>query len=158
MTRYEEVQQELKKNPTTWLVTGCAGFIGSHLVERLLSLGQTVVGLDNFSTGHQHNLDDVRNCVGEEHWSQFRFIEGDIRSLEDCKTAVQGVTHVPMLSGERWRETLLFLMWTALSMTMAVFYSFALRDVGWFCPGEGGDFCSCSFAGKSEILSAYCCL
>lgn len=84
MSRYEEVQEELRAQPRTWLVTGCAGFIGSNLLEKLLELGQSVVGLDNFSTGHQHNLDDVRECVGQEAWSRFRFIEGDIRNLADC--------------------------------------------------------------------------
>lgn len=94
MSRYEEVQEELRAQPRTWLVTGCAGFIGSNLLEKLLELGQRVVGLDNFSTGHQHNLDDVRECVGEEAWSRFRFIEGDIRNLADCHAACEGVAYV----------------------------------------------------------------
>lgn len=94
MSRYEEVQAELRAQPRTWLVTGCAGFIGSNLLEKLLELGQTVVGLDNFSTGHQHNLDDVRECVGDEAWSRFRFIEGDIRALDDCHRACEGVDYV----------------------------------------------------------------
>jgi UDP-N-acetylglucosamine/UDP-N-acetylgalactosamine 4-epimerase len=84
------VTAELRESPRTWLVTGAAGFIGSNLVERLLELGQTVVGLDNFATGHRHNLDDVRACVGEQAWGHFRFIEGDIRDLEDCRRACEG--------------------------------------------------------------------
>jgi UDP-N-acetylglucosamine/UDP-N-acetylgalactosamine 4-epimerase len=89
--RYLAVEEELRRSPRTWLVTGAAGFIGSNLVERLLELGQTVVGLDNFATGHPHNLEDIRSCVGEEAWSRFHFIEGDIRDLEDCRRACEGI-------------------------------------------------------------------
>jgi UDP-N-acetylglucosamine 4-epimerase len=78
----------------TWLVTGCAGFIGSNLVEALLRLGQRVVGLDNFATGHRHNLEQVKAAVGAEAWADFRFIEGDIRSLETCREACEGVDRV----------------------------------------------------------------
>ena len=60
MTRYDEVKADLQANPKTWLITGVAGFIGSNLLETLLKLDQTVVGLDNFATGHQHNLDEVQ--------------------------------------------------------------------------------------------------
>jgi len=78
----------------TWLVTGCAGFIGSNLIESLLQRGQKVVGLDNFSTGFQHNLDQVEAVVGRETWKRFRFIEGDIRSLDTCRQACKGVDYV----------------------------------------------------------------
>jgi len=94
MTRYEEVKADLKANPKTWLITGVAGFIGSNLLETLLKLDQTVVGLDNFATGHQHNLDEVRTLVTEEQWDRFRFIEGDIRNLDDCREAVKGTDYV----------------------------------------------------------------
>lgn len=77
-------------NPRTWLVTGCAGFIGSNLIEALLKLGQRVVGLDNFATGHRHNLDMVRQDVGAKAWADFRFIEGDIRDLATCREACSG--------------------------------------------------------------------
>jgi UDP-N-acetylglucosamine/UDP-N-acetyl-alpha-D-glucosaminouronate 4-epimerase len=77
--------------PRTWLVTGVAGFIGSNLLEALLQLEQRVVGLDNFATGFQHNLDQVRDAVGPARWANFRFIEGDIRSPADCARACQGV-------------------------------------------------------------------
>ncbi|MBU6247649.1 MAG: SDR family oxidoreductase [Xanthomonadaceae bacterium] len=77
-----------------WLVTGAAGFIGSNLVETLLRLDQPVIGLDNFATGYQHNLDEVRDVVGPEAWTRFRFIEGDIRSVDDCRAACDGVAHV----------------------------------------------------------------
>jgi UDP-N-acetylglucosamine/UDP-N-acetylgalactosamine 4-epimerase len=90
-TPYEQLQQSLRGTPRTWLVTGAAGFIGSHLVETLLGLGQQVVALDNFATGHRHNLDDVRANVGDKAWSRLRFIEGDIRRLDDCRQACQGV-------------------------------------------------------------------
>ena len=69
------------------LVTGVAGFIGSNLLETLLKQNQTVVGLDNFSTGHQKNLDEVQRLISSEQWQRFRFIEGDIRNLEDCRAA-----------------------------------------------------------------------
>lgn len=81
----------IAKSQRTWLVTGCAGFIGSNLLETLLKLGQRVVGLDNFATGFQHNLDQVESAVGAKAWSNFRFIRGDIRSLETCHEACRGV-------------------------------------------------------------------
>lgn len=90
----DSVQDELRRHRRSWLVTGAAGFIGSNLVERLLSLGQRVIGLDNFSTGYRHNLDDVRACVGEAAWAGFEFIEGDIRDLETCRRACDGVDYV----------------------------------------------------------------
>ena len=82
---------DIAREPRTWLVTGVAGFIGSNLLEALLKLGQRVVGLDNFATGHQHNLDQVEEAVGSEAWARFRFIEGDIRSLDTCRLACKGV-------------------------------------------------------------------
>jgi UDP-N-acetylglucosamine 4-epimerase len=90
VSKYEEVQQHIRRRPRRWLVTGAAGFIGSHLVEHLLQLGQTVTGLDNFSTGKRENLAHVKSAVGAEPWSRFRFIEGDIRSAEACRQACSG--------------------------------------------------------------------
>ena len=77
----------MRRHPKTWLVTGCAGFIGSHLIETLLKLNQKVVGLDNFATGHRKNLNLVRKAVGKKAWKQFHFIRGDIRKLKDCYKA-----------------------------------------------------------------------
>ena len=94
MSKYEQVKQELLNNKKTWLITGVAGFIGSNLLETLLKLNQTVVGLDNFATGFQYNLDEVQSQVSDEQWQNFRFIEGDIRSFEDCQTACAGVDYV----------------------------------------------------------------
>ncbi len=94
MSQYQTVCEQLKQNPKTWLVTGVAGFIGSNLLETLLKLNQTVVGLDNFATGHQHNLDEVQGLVTAEQWAKFSFIEGDIRELADCQKACQGVDYV----------------------------------------------------------------
>ncbi len=88
---YEETKGRLREEPRTWLVTGAAGFIGSNLVEALLDLDQRVVGLDNLSTGHRHNLDQVREGVSDERWGRFASIEGDVRSLEDCRWACEGV-------------------------------------------------------------------
>jgi len=94
MTRYEQLLQELPLVPRTWLVTGVAGFIGSNLLETLLKLDQKVVGLDNFATGHQYNLDEVKSLVSPSQWERFTFIEGDIRNLEDCHKACAGVDYV----------------------------------------------------------------
>ena len=84
----EVVKQELRRKPKTWLVTGCAGFIGSHLVENLLKLDQKVIGLDNFATGSRKNLISVQKIVGPVAWRRFRFIRGDITSLPDCYRAL----------------------------------------------------------------------
>ena len=94
MTKYEQLCTEMKKKPSCWLVTGCAGFIGSNLIERLLRLGQKVVGLDNFLTGYQKNLDMVEALVGEEAWKNFTFVKGDIRDLDTCHKVCRGVDHV----------------------------------------------------------------
>jgi len=91
MTRYQEVRDTLASGRRRWLVTGVAGFIGSHLLENLLGLGQEVVGLDNFATGHQRNLDDVARRVGKAAYSRFHFIEGDIRDREACACAIDGI-------------------------------------------------------------------
>jgi UDP-N-acetylglucosamine 4-epimerase len=91
---HADLQLRLKEAPSTWLITGIAGFIGSNLLETLLKLDQKVVGLDNFSTGFQHNLDEVKTLVSEAQWSNFRFIEGDIRSPDDCSRACAGVDYV----------------------------------------------------------------
>ena len=93
-TAYQNVEEKLINEPKTWLITGVAGFIGSNLLETLLLLNQRVVGLDNFATGFQHNLDEVQGLVSEEQWQRFKFIEGDIRKLEDCHAACIGVDYV----------------------------------------------------------------
>lgn len=77
-----------------WLVTGAAGFIGSNLVEALLALEQDVVGLDNFATGFEHNLAEVRERVGAARAARFTFIRGDIRDLDLCRRACEGVDFV----------------------------------------------------------------
>lgn len=94
MSQYQIVCEQLQHAPKTWLLTGVAGFIGSNLLETLLKLNQKVVGLDNFATGHQHNLDEVQNLVSVEQWANFKFYEGDIRNLEDCQKACANVDYV----------------------------------------------------------------
>lgn len=91
---YSKLVDELKTNRHCWLVTGVAGFIGSNLLEALLTLNQKVIGLDNFSTGYQHNLDCVKSLVKFEQWEGFHFIDGDIRNLGDCLSACEGVDYV----------------------------------------------------------------
>lgn len=92
MTAFESLKQELQIQPKTWLITGVAGFIGSNLLEALLKLNQRVVGLDNFSTGHQRNLDEVQSLITSTQWSNFQFINGDIRNLDDCNRAMKWTT------------------------------------------------------------------
>ena len=98
MTKYEELQEYLKNNQTTWLITGVAGFIGSNLLETLLVLNQKVVGLDSFETGYQKNIDeailDANEIIGKDVSKNFKFIKGDIKSLNDCKQACNGVDYV----------------------------------------------------------------
>ena len=94
MRPYQNLLQMLPESPKTWLVTGVAGFIGSNLLETLLKLDQRVVGLDNFATGYQHNLDEVQSLVTLQQWANFQFIQGDIRNLEDCQRACAGVDYV----------------------------------------------------------------
>ncbi len=93
-TPYQTLQQHLINTQYTWLITGVAGFIGSNLLETLLKLNQKVVGLDNFSTGFKHNFDEVLSLVSDSQWQRFTFIEGDIRNLETCKQACNGVDYV----------------------------------------------------------------
>ncbi len=94
ITRYEFSRRSLSASPKRWLVTGAAGFIGSHLVEALLKLNQVVVGLDNFITGRRENLEDVRAQVSSEQWERFRFEEGDIRTADVCRSVCEGVDYV----------------------------------------------------------------
>jgi UDP-N-acetylglucosamine 4-epimerase len=94
VTAFETLQQQLKSEPKTWLVTGVAGFIGSNLLEALLKLNQRVIGLDNFSTGHQHNLDEVQSLVTPGQWTNFRFIRGDIRDIDICHEACASADYV----------------------------------------------------------------
>ncbi|WP_459939590.1 NAD-dependent epimerase/dehydratase family protein [Desulfonatronum parangueonense] len=94
MSSYDRILNELRHAPKTWLVTGAAGFIGSNLVETLLRLDQQVVGMDNFSTGYQKNLDEVRNLVSPKQWKKFQLMEADIRNHGACRHAVANVDYV----------------------------------------------------------------
>ena len=91
---YKKQQKQLAAQPASWLVTGVAGFIGSNLLETLLKLNQQVVGLDNFSTGFQHNLDEVKANVTAPQWDGFHFVEGDIRDIQTCHGACKGIDYV----------------------------------------------------------------
>lgn len=94
MELYLDIQQQMLRKKYTWLVTGVAGFIGSNLLESLLFLNQKVVGLDNFSTGSQCNLNKVSQKLPEKFQNNFKMIQGDIRSTEDCELAIRGVDFV----------------------------------------------------------------
>ena len=98
MNEYDKIKENLKKNQNTWLITGVAGFIGSNLLEKLLILNQKVIGLDNFDTGYQHNIDqaikDANKTSDSDLGNNFKFINGDIRSLNDCKNACHSVDYV----------------------------------------------------------------
>jgi UDP-N-acetylglucosamine 4-epimerase len=94
MGRYASLAAALPASPGRWLVTGAAGFIGSNLVEALLSLDQTVTGLDNYATGHRRNLEEVASSVSPAQWARFRFIEGDIRNAGECSRACEGIDYV----------------------------------------------------------------
>jgi len=94
MTDYTNLQNELKQKPRVWLITGVAGFIGSNLLEALLKADQKVIGLDNFSTGKEHNLSEVRKALTANQRNNFKFIKGDIRILSECKRACAGVDYV----------------------------------------------------------------
>jgi len=98
MTEYDKLQEYLRCNQHTWLITGVSGFIGSNLLEKLLILNQKVIGLDNFETGYQLNLDqaiaEAENSTGKSLSANFNFINGDIRYFEDCKKACKDVNYV----------------------------------------------------------------
>lgn len=92
--KYEALKKTLQGKPQKWLVTGVAGFIGSNLAETLLKLGQEVVGLDDFSTGHRKNLEEIQKSVGDAAWKKFKFLEGSIADAKNCADAVKGVQAV----------------------------------------------------------------
>lgn len=94
LSKYNRLKQELRKHPSTWLITGVAGFIGSNLLEELLKLDQKVIGIDNFATGSKANLEDVLSVVTKEQQQRFHFYEGDICSLDDCRKVVENVDYV----------------------------------------------------------------
>ena len=94
MPTYEVLQERIRAEPSTWLVTGAAGFIGSNLLQSLLELDQQVIGLDNFAAGKRENLAEVERAVGRAKWDNLRFIEGDIRSPEDCREACRSARYV----------------------------------------------------------------
>ena len=91
---YSKILEPLERESYNWLVTGAAGFIGSNLVESLLKLNQRVVGLDNFSTGHKKNLEDVRQIVGSERWEKFSLMAADISDVDACHRACAGIDYV----------------------------------------------------------------
>lgn len=94
LSKFETIKADLIRSPKTWLVTGVAGFIGSNLLEMLLKLNQTVIGLDNFATGYQKNLDEVQRLITDEQWRGFTFVEGDIRDFDTCLKATNEVDYV----------------------------------------------------------------
>jgi len=91
---YDKIKDKLKHDPKIWGITGVAGFVGSNLLEELLKLNQHVIGLDNFSTGHRRNLNEVKSMVSNAQWKNFDFIEGDIRDINDCLKCCSGSDYV----------------------------------------------------------------
>ena len=94
MSKYIETLKLLNETPKSWLITGVAGFIGSNLLETLLKNNQHVLGVDNFSTGHQHNLDQVKSSVSSEQWNNFKFIKGDLRDKDVCINLCSDINYV----------------------------------------------------------------
>lgn len=95
MTTYDSLKTHLATNQYTWLVTGVGGFIGSNLLETLLTLNQKVVGLDNFETGYQHNIDAAISDSGVSNSTElFQFIKGDIRDIETCHKACKDIDYI----------------------------------------------------------------
>jgi UDP-N-acetylglucosamine 4-epimerase len=94
MSSYETLRGQLATTPHRWLITGVAGFIGSHLLEGLLKLDQNVVGLDDFSSGSRRNLEEVQASVGPDRWARFAFHEGSVVDLETCRAACAQVDYV----------------------------------------------------------------
>src|SRR5437773_3662724 len=90
-SRYEQTKEELRRDPRMWLITGVAGFIGSNLLEALLTLGQRVVGLDNLAAGKKENLEQVKSIVGDGPWKRFQLVEGDIVDTSACAKVCRGV-------------------------------------------------------------------
>ena len=88
MQDYQSVQKSLTETPKTWLITGVAGFIGSHLLEVLLGLNQKVIGLDNLATGRMQNLEFVKANIDKIKWSNFNFLQGDITSVDLCLSLI----------------------------------------------------------------------
>jgi UDP-N-acetylglucosamine 4-epimerase len=90
----DKIKSSLKSSQATWVITGVAGFIGSNLLEELLELNQTVVGLDNFSTGHKKNLHEVESSVTKKQWKNFKFYEGDITNIDDCNLICKDADYI----------------------------------------------------------------
>lgn len=93
-TSYQDVREHLQQQQYGWVITGVAGFIGSNLLQALLELGQRVVGVDNFLTGYRHNLEQVRDAVGQDAWRRFELVEGDVRDAATCNRACNGADFV----------------------------------------------------------------
>ena len=93
-SRFERLKSELRAAPRSWLVTGGAGFIGSHLLEELLGLGQTVRVLDNLATGKRANVDAVLAVAGPDAARRCTFVEGDIADAATAARACTGVDYV----------------------------------------------------------------
>ncbi|MDC0443016.1 NAD-dependent epimerase/dehydratase family protein [Gammaproteobacteria bacterium] len=94
MSKYLKIKKNLLLEPKKWLITGVAGFIGSNLLQELLELNQWVVGADNFSTGKEENLEDVKKQVTKKQWSRFDFYKGDISKKSFCKLICKDIDYV----------------------------------------------------------------
>ena len=120
MSALARLERELVEQPGRWLVTGAAGFIGSHLVQRLLVLDQEVCGLDDFSSGTRANLAAVEIAVGAERWRRFRLVEGDVSDPASVKEAARGARTVDGLGMLLHQGAAAFEQWTGRSAPVAV--------------------------------------
>ncbi len=93
--QYEVTKKQLlTKRQYTWLITGVAGFIGSNLMQELLLLNQKVIGLDDLSTGHKRNIEEVLASVSDKQQRNFVFYKANICCKNNCKKALKGVDYV----------------------------------------------------------------